>query len=158
MPFASCPTAVVNAPAEVVWALLMDPAGWERVFDGRVAGIDPPGPAVVGQKVCGETGPRIFRLKLTFRMMEIDPDHHRLRLEVKLPFGINVEEDLRCTALDDIRCRVDYRCNFDFPRGWRGSLVRVLLNRRLDAGPEDSLSRLKRAAERRFASRENDGR
>ena len=48
MPYVSCPTAVINAPVDVVWALLMDPAGWERVFDMRVAGIDPPGPAVVG--------------------------------------------------------------------------------------------------------------
>jgi hypothetical protein len=99
----------------------MDPAGWERVFDLRVADIDPPGPAVVGQQVCGETGPRIFHLKLGFKMMEIDTDRRRLRLEVKLPFGVTVDEDLSCTPLDEIRCRVDYRCNFDFPRGWRGA-------------------------------------
>jgi hypothetical protein len=157
MRYVSCPTAVINAPADIVWALLMDPAGWERVFDMRVAGIDPPGPAVVGQRVCGETGPRIFHLKLTLRMMEIDPEYHRLRLEVNLPLGLSVEEDLRCTPLDDIHCRVDYRCNFDFPRGWRGTLIRVLMKRRLDDGPKDSLSRLKRAVERRFARRENGG-
>ena len=75
MRYVSCPTAVISAPVDVVWALFMDPAGWERVFDMRVAGIDPPGPAVVGQKVCGETGPRIFHLKLTLRIMEIDPDY-----------------------------------------------------------------------------------
>jgi hypothetical protein len=154
MSYASCPTAVVNAPADIVWALLTDPACWGGVFDMRVAGIDVPGPAIIGQKVCGTTGPRIFHLKLAFRMMEIDPDHHRPRREVKLPFGITVEEDLRCTPLDDIHCRVDYRCNFDFPTGWRGTLM----NQRLDAGPRDSLSRLKREAERRFASRENGSR
>jgi hypothetical protein len=68
-----------------------------------------------------------------------------------------LQEDLRCTPLDDIHCRVDYRCNFDFPRGWRGTLIRVLMKRRLDDGPKDSLSRLKRAVERRFARRENGG-
>jgi hypothetical protein len=100
----------------------MDPAGWERVFDLRVVSIDPPGPAVVGRKVCGETGPRILHLKLKLRLMGIDPDQRRLRLEVKLPFGLTVEEDLRCTPLDDVHCRVDYHCNFDFPGGWRGTL------------------------------------
>jgi hypothetical protein len=155
--YASCPTAVVNAPADIVWALLVEPAGWGSVFDMRVAGIDPPGPAIVGQKVCGETGLRIFHLKLWFSMKGIDPDHHRLRLEVKLPFGLTVHEDLGCTPLDDTHRRVDYRCNFDFPTGWRGTLMRVLMKRRLDDGPKDSLSRLKRAAERRFAGRENDG-
>jgi hypothetical protein len=34
--------------------------------------------------------------------------------------------------------------------------MRVVINQRLDAGPRDSLSRLKRAAEQRFAGRENN--
>jgi hypothetical protein len=142
MSYASCPTAVVNAPVDLVWALLMDPAGWGSVFDVRATGIDPLGPAVVGQKVCGETGPRTFHLKLTFRMIDIDPDHHRLRLEVNLPFGLTVHEDLSRTPLDDTHCRVDYHCDFNLPKGWRGTLMRALMNRRLDAGPRDSLSRL----------------
>ena len=151
MPYESCPSAVVNAPVDMVWALLTAPAGWGNVFDMRVASVDPPGPAVAGQVVRGETGPRHLHLKLTFRMIEIDPDQHRLRMDVNLPFGLAVHEDLRCAPLDDTHCRVNYRCNFDFPRGWRGALMRLLLNRRLDSGPEDSLSRLKRAAEQHFA-------
>jgi len=154
----SCPTVVINAPVDVVWALLMEPAAWEDVFDVRVGSIDPPGPAIVGQKISGETGLRILHLKLTFRIIEINLDHHRLRLDVNLPFGITVHEDLSCTPLEDACCRADYHCNFDFPTGWRGPLMRVLMNQRLDAGPRDSLSLLKRAAERRFAGRENDGR
>jgi hypothetical protein len=47
MSYASCPTAVVNAPVGIVWALLVDPVGWEHVFDVRIDGLDPPGP---GQK------------------------------------------------------------------------------------------------------------
>jgi hypothetical protein len=155
MPYVSCPTAVINAPVDVVWALLIEPAAWGGVFDVRVGRIDPPGPAIVGQKISGETGLRILHLKLTFRMIEIDPDHHRLRMDVNVPLGLTVHEDLRCTPLDDTHCRVDYHC--DFPKGWRGTLMRGLLNRRPDAGPEDSLSRLKRAAERRFAGRESGG-
>jgi hypothetical protein len=65
-----------------------------------------------------------------------------------LPFGITVHEDLSSTPLDVDHCRVDYCCNFDFPRGWRGSLAKVLIHHGFDSGPEDSLSRLKHAAER----------
>jgi Polyketide cyclase / dehydrase and lipid transport len=146
----SCPTALVNAPVELVWSLLMAPGGWGNVFDIRVLTVDPPGRAVVGQLVHGETGPRILHLRLTFRMVEIDPQHHGLWLDVDLPFGIAVRENIRCTSLDGSHCRVDYRCNFDFPAGWRGAIMRGLLSRALYSGPEDSLSRLKRAAELRF--------
>jgi hypothetical protein len=82
----------------------------------RVGSIDPPGPAIIGQKISGETGLRILHLKLTFRMIEIDPHQHRHCLDLRLPFGITVHEDLSCTPLDVDLCRVDYRCNFDFPR------------------------------------------
>jgi hypothetical protein len=157
MPYASCPTAVVNAPVDMVWALLLEPAGWGNVFDVRVTGIVPPGPAVAGQEVYCETGPRIFHLRLTFRMIEIDPDCHRLRMDVNMPFGLTVHEDLGCRPLDDTHCRVDYYCDFDFPKGWRGTLMRLLLTRKLDSGPDDSLARLKRAAERRVAAADKDG-
>jgi hypothetical protein len=90
-------------------------------------------------------------------MIEIDPDCHRLRMDVNMPFGLTVHEDLGCRPLDDTHCRVDYYCDFDFPKGWRGTLMRLLLTRKLDSGPDDSLARLKRAAERRVAAADKDG-
>lgn len=150
MSYASCPSAVVNAPVDVVWALLTTPAGWGDVFDMRLLGVEPAGPAAVGQVVHGETGPGLLHLKLMFRILEIDQALHHLRMDVRLPLGLAVREDLRCTSLDDTHCRIDYRCEFSFPTGWRAAAIRHLVNRRLDSGPEDSLHRLKRAAERRF--------
>jgi hypothetical protein len=150
MSYASCPTAIVHAPVEVVWSLLMDPAGWGHVFDLRIDSLDPPGPAVAGQEIVGASGPRLFRLKLAFRVVETDLARHRLVMDIRLPFGIAVREDLHCTPLDRDHCRVDYHCGFDFPRGWRGALTRLLVSREIDAGPVDSLSRLKRAAELRW--------
>jgi Polyketide cyclase / dehydrase and lipid transport len=150
MRYASCPTAVVEVPVDRVWALLMAPAGWGDVFDMRLLGVDPPGRAAVGQVIRGETGLKILHLRLAFRMLEIDSERHRLRMTVDLPFGLVVDEEIGCTSLDHRRCRVAYRCNFDFPGGWRGAALRTLLARRLDSGPADSLSRLKSAAERRF--------
>ena len=68
---ASCPTAFVNAPVGIVWALLVDPVGWGHVFDVRINGLDLPGP---GQKNRGQGRPttlppetRIFR---SFRSMQ----------------------------------------------------------------------------------------
>ena len=150
MSYLSCPTAAVNAPVDLVWDLLVTPADWGSVFDVHLLGVDPPGPAVTGQVVHGETVFGMFHLKLTFRIREIDPESHHLGLDAKLPFGLRVREDIQCTPLDDSHCRVRYRCDFDFPAGWRGAAIRALLGRRLDSGPADSLSRLKRAAERRF--------
>jgi Polyketide cyclase / dehydrase and lipid transport len=150
MRYASCPTAIVEVPVDRVWTLLTAPAGWGDVFDMRLLGVDPPGPAAVGQVIRGESGLKILHLRLAFRMLEIDPEQHRLRMTVDLPFGLVVDEEIRCTALDHGRCRVAYRCNFDFPRGWRGAALRALLAGRLESGPADSLSRLKSAAERRL--------
>jgi hypothetical protein len=150
MRYASCPTVIVEVPVDRVWTLLTAPAGWGDVFDMRLLGVDPPGPAAVGQVIRGESGLKILHLRLAFRMLEIDPEQHRLRMTVDLPFGLVVDEEIRCTALDHGRCRVAYRCNFDFPRGWRGAALRALLAGRLESGPADSLSRLKSAAERRL--------
>ena len=155
MRYASCPTAIIEAPVDRVWTLLTAPAGWGDVFDMRLLGVDPPGPAAVGQVICGETGLEILHLKLAFRMLEIDPERHRLRMSVDLPFGLVVDEEIGCTPLDHRRCRVAYRCNFDFPGGWRGAALRALLARWLDSGPAHSLSRLKDAAERRFTDYTN---
>ena len=148
--YASYPTAEVQAPVEVVWALLTDPAGWGSFFDVRIDRIDPPGPATIGQRIEGESGPRLLHLKLAFQFMGIDVEKHRLMLDVKLPFGITVQEDLYCTPIDVDKCRVDYGCDFGFPPGWRGALARLIIHRERDAGPINSLSRLKRAAEQRY--------
>jgi len=42
--------------------------------------------------------------------------------------------------------------NFGFAKGWRGAITRTIMRRKLDVGPVDSLSRLKRAAEQRYTN------
>jgi hypothetical protein len=148
MAYASCPTTIVNAPVGIVWALLTEPTGWGDFFDLRITSVDPAGPAVVGQRIHGESGPRFLHLKLAFQYIEIDAPHYKLVLNVRLPFGITVREDLNCVPLQANQCRVNYHCDFRFPTGWRGTIARTVMRRELDAGPADSLSRLKRAAER----------
>ena len=147
MDYASCPTEVVNASIEVVWNLLTDPAGWGGFFDLRILGVEPAGQAQVGQLVRGETWTRSLHLKVGFKFTEIDAERHRLGFDVELPFGIRVREEIDCALVSAGSCRVNYHCNFEFPSGIRGRVVRLLVRRGLDTGPRDSLRRLKRAAE-----------
>ena len=78
MSYASCPTAVVNAPPDVVWALLEEPAECGNVFDMQINSINSSCPAVAGQK--SEAGPQLFHLKLTFQVIKIDSDRYRSRI------------------------------------------------------------------------------
>jgi hypothetical protein len=152
MTYKSCPTAIVNAPIEVVWEILTEPAAWGAFFDVRIIDVQPKGSALVGQRIYAESGPRFLRLRLKFQFTEVNTVEHKLRLNIELPFSISVREDLNCIPLSCTQCRVSYNCNFGFPSGSFGAIARVVLRREIDAGPADSLSRLKRAAERQHAS------
>ena len=147
-----CPTALVNAPIEVVWKLLTEPAGWTEFFDIRVTRIDPAGPAVVGQRVYGRSGPRFLPLAVTLECTEVDAARRTLGLNVRLPLGVTVREDLSCSAVGETQSRVNYRCQFGLPAGWRGAIARRVLRREFQVGPADSLSRLARAAELQWAA------
>lgn len=152
MTYTSCPTTIVNAPIEIVWILLTEPAAWGTFFDVRITDVQPTGSAVVGQRFYGESGPQFLHLRLKFQYTEVNAEGHKLGLNVQLPFGITVREDLSCIPVNSAQSRVSYHCNFGFPRGWIGAIARVVLRREVLTGPADSLSRLKRAAERRYAS------
>ena len=144
----SCPTTVINAPIDAVWALLMNPLSWHKVFDIRIQNALPRGPATPGQIVRAESGPGWVHLKLSIEIVAVDPTEHRIKMMIRLPLRLVVHEDLNCVPVDPTSCRVNYRCDFAFPSGWRGFVVRLLMSRELERGPEDSLRRLKDAAER----------
>jgi hypothetical protein len=151
MNYTSCPTRVVNAPVELVWALLTRPEGWGDFYKVRITALDPAGPAAVGQTVFAESGPRFLHLKIEFRFMQVDALNYRLGFDARFPFGITVRENMTCVLLGQEQCRVNYQCGFGFPTGWRGAVVYFLVRRRLDAGPADSIARLQREAERLHA-------
>jgi hypothetical protein len=143
-----CPTDVVEAPLEVIWRLLTNPASWDSFYDLRVQRVDPPGPATVGQRIHAESGPTLLHLKVIIDFTRVDAANHRLSFDVRMPLGITVSEDMVCASLGPQRSRVHYNCAFSFPKGWRGAIVRALVSREITAGPADSLARLKAAAER----------
>ena len=153
MKVSSCPSEIVDAPVETVWALLTEPAGWSSFYDLRVIRVEPPGRARVGQRIFGESGPRWLHLTVTLAYTAIDVSQRSLRLEVQMPLGIAVREELSCSPINERQCRVNYHCHFSLPSGWRGALLRLLMRRELRVGPVDSLRRLKQAAEQRFTAR-----
>jgi hypothetical protein len=89
-----------------------------------------------------------MHLKLSIEIVAIDPADHRIKMKIRLPLRLIVHEDLDCVPVDSASCRVNYRCDFEFPAGWRGFALQLLMSRELVLGPEDSLRRLKDAAER----------
>ena len=149
----ACPTAIVEAPIEMVWDLLLNTAEWGKFYDVRVLSVDPPGPATAGQRLIGNPGPSFSPLRLVFDFTEVDALHHILSFDGRLPFGIKVREKMMITPIDSARCRVNYNCDFELPTGLLGHIIWRLLGRGFDNGPIDSLSRLKREAERLMAGR-----
>jgi hypothetical protein len=143
----ACPVAIVAAPVEVVWKLLLNTAEWGTFYDLKVHSVEPPGPARPGQRLIGSPGPAFLPLRLVFDFIEVDARDHRLRFDGRLPFGIRVRESMTVTPVDTARCRVNYNCDFELPRGLRGKVLALLLGRAFDSGPADSLARLKRKAE-----------
>jgi hypothetical protein len=152
----SCPTALVNAPIDIVWTLLTEPAEWASFFDIRISHIAPPGAASVGQKIHAESGPQFLHLGVTFEFTEIDVARRTIGLTVQLPLHIEVLENLSCSVVSDAQCRVNYHCAFGLPRGWRGAVAWIIMRREIKIGPADSLSRLKRAAELQFSRAQNN--
>ena len=90
---------MVSAPIEIVWSLLTDPARWGDFFDVRITRVEPAGSAVLGQRFYGESGPSFLHIGLKFEYTEVNVAQHKLGLNVQLPFGITVREDLDCIPL-----------------------------------------------------------
>jgi hypothetical protein len=159
--YTACPTGIVEAPVGVVWKLLTNLSGWGSIFDFRVTSVEPPGPAVKGQRMLAEKGPRWLHMGGSFEYTLIDEAHYKFEMDVRLGaplVRLTVHEAMDCVPLEEGRCRVNYHCHFGFPGGWRGRLTRILLSRGLKTSPADSLLRLKRAAEQEHRGRKAEKR
>ncbi len=103
-----CPAAIVAAPAEVVWGVLMQPAKYGEWIDGQVDRVVPEGPAAVGQ-VITITAPAFGRKwQATLKIEKIDAEKYQLGLHANFPFGIQLDEHLSITPIDATSCRVQY--------------------------------------------------
>ena len=100
-----CPVDRVQAPVEVVWELLMHPAGYGRFWDLTIERVEPEGPAAVGQRFIGRTR---ALCRLEGEVLEVNTEQHQIRFRTTLPFGIVGDNRIACTAIDGGSCMVRY--------------------------------------------------
>ena len=105
MAIQTCPTAIVHAPPERVWHLLTNPADLQRWSGVRIV-RGPDRPLSPGDQIVFQAGSVGF-LKVTFDVLEAEPSR-RLRLDVRLPFGIVNHENVVITPISDSECRVTF--------------------------------------------------
>ena len=103
-----CPAAIVAAPVETVWSLLMDPAAYGPMWDVRVERVLPEGHVTAGQIIEMKARGLGRDWSVTFKIGQVDVARHTLDLDAAFPLGIGVHEHLVCTPVDALSCRVQY--------------------------------------------------
>ena len=101
-----CPADRVQSPVEVVWELLMHPAGYGGFWDMTVERVEPQGPAAVGQRFFAWTLCR--RLRIDGEILEVDAVRHAIRFQTTLPFGLVGDNRIACSPIDAGSCMVRY--------------------------------------------------
>ena len=102
MSILTCPTDVVAAPAERIWALLVDPVALAR-WTGVTLRSGPGRPLQAGDRLrLSEWG-----LAVSFDILGLEP-HRTFAVDVTLPFGIVNHEVIQLSPLDSGRCRVTF--------------------------------------------------
>ncbi len=104
----ACPIAVVKAPAAVVWATLVDVQHIGEWADARLVSADPPGPAAPGQRLALTTREIGLSFALSMEILEVDEAAGRMRLDVRLPFGVVNHETITIKAVHAGSTRVSF--------------------------------------------------
>ena len=108
MALSVCPADHVSAPVERVWDLLIHPADYDRFLDMTVASVEPPGRAVVGQRVTGWTREFGRRWRIAVEVEEVDEQRHQILFRAALPFGVIGNNRISCERIDEQRCLVRF--------------------------------------------------
>lgn len=95
-----CPADTVEAPTEVVWSVLTDPASYDTWTDARVDRVEPAGRAHAGQVVRLSAGFLGLRFKIRFDVERADDQQHELELQGQFPFGLSLHERITVRAVD----------------------------------------------------------
>jgi hypothetical protein len=103
-----CPAAVVAAPVENVWALLMQPETYDQWWDFHAEAVTPPGPAAPGQAVSGWSKALNRKWPVSITIETINAQKHQMLLRTTLPLGIVVHNQISCVPLDAASCRVQF--------------------------------------------------
>ena len=103
-----CPADRVQAPVELVWELLMHPAGNGRFLDLTVERVEPEGPATAGQRFAGWTRALCRRWRIEGEALEVDAPRHQIRFRMSLPLGIVGDNRIVCTPIDTRSCTLRF--------------------------------------------------
>ena len=101
-----CPADRVEAPVEVVWELLMNPAGYGGFWEMTVERVEPEGLAAAGQRFFAWTLCR--RLRVDGQILEVDAVRHTIRFHTTLPFGLVADNRIECSPIDAGSCMLRY--------------------------------------------------
>jgi hypothetical protein len=103
-----CPTDRVQAPVDLVWELLMHPAGYGRFLDLTVDRVEPVGPAAAGQRFSGWTRALCRRWRIVGEVLDVDEQRHEIRFRTSLPLGVVGDNRIVCTAIDARSCTLRF--------------------------------------------------
>ena len=103
-----CPAAIINAPIECVWSLLMEPEGWTDWSTARLEAAEPNGPMHAGQQLYFSSRAFGRRWRAVTRVIRVTPERHTMDVDVSVPFGIINHEHLSVTSLPDGRTHVQF--------------------------------------------------
>lgn len=108
MPISVCPVATVAAPAERVWAVLMQPETYDEWWDARTQRVEPPGPARAGQMIAASSRALGRRWPVTIEVLAVDAGRRALDLRTTLPLGIVVGNHILVQPLDARSSRITF--------------------------------------------------
>jgi hypothetical protein len=103
-----CPAAMVAAPIEMVWELVINPSRWGEWADVETVRIVPEGLASPGQMIYVTSSALGRTWHVSFKIEQVNPDKHQFRSLVTLPLGMRLYEDIICTSIHAGSCRVQY--------------------------------------------------
>jgi uncharacterized protein YndB with AHSA1/START domain len=103
-----CPIDRVHAPAELVWELLVWPAGYGRFLDLTVERVEPDGPAAAGQRFVGWTRALCRRWRIHGEVLEVDAERRQIRFRTSLPLGVVGDNRIVSTPIDDRSCTLRF--------------------------------------------------
>jgi ligand-binding SRPBCC domain-containing protein len=108
MAISVCPIAVVQAPAERVWALLSQPASYALWWDAETRTITPSGPAQPGQNITAQTRALGRQWPVRIAVNAVDAARRAIDLTTRLPFGITVYNHITVQPMEDSASRVSF--------------------------------------------------
>lgn len=103
----ACPTAVVRAPAAVIWRHLTNLDRLERWADVKLVAADPPGPVVAGQRIDFTTRAlgRSWPVRFTVGALA---EPRSMEVLVELPLGVANREHIVLSPHSPTETRVTF--------------------------------------------------